>query len=175
MASFIFFDAHKAATGFLFLSSFLYQGHWNKQLHSVHPSTPFLVGELSLLPNFQKEGLDRIQSFRGGCWEKEGELFQWWVLQFLHKNKLKFIIFNNVKKFHKQKFFFSVRTNNLNWETLTKNLVILLKGGKELMMKFFDIMGVHWKICFLRGFHKKPVYIAGNYLKSRPVQFADLT
>ena len=30
------------------------------------------------------------------------------------------------------KIFFSVGTNNLNWETLTKNLVILLKDGTGL-------------------------------------------
>ena len=40
-------------------------------------------------------------------------------------------------------FFFSVRTNNLNWETLTKNLVMLLKDGMGLRMKNFDIMGFH--------------------------------
>ena len=39
-------------------------------------------------------------------------------------------------------FFFSVRTNNLNWETLTKNLVILLKNGMGLMMKIFDILTI---------------------------------
>ena len=27
-----------------------------------------------------------------------------------------------------------------------------------LMMKIFDIMGVHWKIWLLQGLHKKPVY-----------------
>ena len=40
-------------------------------------------------------------------------------------------------------FFFSLRTNNLNWETLTKHLVILLKNGMGLMMKIFDIRRVH--------------------------------
>ena len=47
------------------------------------------------------------------------------------------------KKFYKQKFFFSVRNNNLNWETLTKNLVMLLKDRMGLRMKNFDIMRVH--------------------------------
>ena len=41
---------------------------------------PFLLeqegGErLSLLPNFQKGGLDRISIFRVGCWERGGWLF----------------------------------------------------------------------------------------------------
>ena len=40
-------------------------------------------------------------------------------------------------------FFFSVRTNNLNWESLTKNLVILFKNEMGLMMKIFDITRVH--------------------------------
>ena len=97
------------------------------------------------------------------------------MLQFLHK--LKSVIFNSIKTVYKQKFFFSVRTNNLNWETLTKNLVILLKDGMGLIIKFFDIMAVWWfteKSDFYGGFTKYQ-YIAGNYLKSRPVQFAELT
>ena len=36
--------------------------------------------------------------------------------------------------------FFSVMTKNLNWEILTKNLV-LLKGGMGLRMKNFNIRG----------------------------------
>ena len=48
------------------------------------------------------------------------------------------------KKFIKQKFFsLSELIIYLNWETLTKNVVILLKGGMGLMMKIFDIMRVH--------------------------------
>ena len=35
----------------------------------------------------------------------------------------------------------SVLTKNLNWESLTKNLATYI----------FNIMGVHWKICFFRG------------------------
>ena len=56
---------HKVATWFSFLYSLLYQGHTNKQLHSVHPPTPCLVGELSLLPNFQKGGLTGSQFLEG--------------------------------------------------------------------------------------------------------------
>ena len=43
----------------------------------------------------------------------------------------------------KKKFFFSFRTNDLNWETSTKNIVILLRTGMGLRMKKFDFMGVH--------------------------------
>ena len=46
-----------------------------------------------------------------------------------------------------------------------------------LIIKFFDIMAVWWfteKSDFYGGFTKYQ-YIAGNYLKSRPVQFAELT
>ena len=46
---------------------------------------PFLPWEFSLLPNFQKEGLDKTSVFRGGvCWVRGG-----WLL----KNKLKSEIF----------------------------------------------------------------------------------
>ena len=109
-------------------------------------------GESSLLSNLQKGELDRISVFREWLLRKRGWPFLG-VLQFLHKNKLKSVIFN-VKKVYKQKIF-SVRT----WETLTKNLAILLKVGMELMTKSFSIMmGVHWKIWFLRGLHKKTIY-----------------
>ena len=48
------------------------------------------------------------------------------------------------KKFIKQNFFsLSELIIYLNWETLTKNVVILLKDGMGLMMKIFDIMRVH--------------------------------
>ena len=77
------------------------------------------------------------------------------------------------KKFIK-KFFFSVRPNNLNWETLNKNLVIFLKDGIGLWWKFLILWGFTEKSDFYGGFTKKQ-YVAGNYLKSRPVQFADLT
>ena len=39
--------------------------------------------------------------------------------------------------------FDSVTTKNLNWEILSKNLVIPLKDRKRLRMKNFNIMGVH--------------------------------
>ena len=68
----------------------------------------------------QEVGLDRISIFRGGCWEKGGDLFQ--GLQFLHINKLKSEIFND-KKGLNTKMFFLVITKNLNWEILIKNLV----------------------------------------------------
>ena len=83
----------------------------------MHPP-PFLsAGRLSLQPNFQKGGrLDRTSQllegviFSGGC-------------NFNIKNKLKSEIFND-KKNLQTKMFFSVITKNLNWDILTKNLVI---------------------------------------------------
>ena len=61
-------------------------------------------GVLSLRPNFQKGGLDRISVFRGEVAGKEEVTFSREV-QFLHKNKLKSKIFND-KKVCKQKYFF---------------------------------------------------------------------
>ena len=46
--------------------------------------------------------------------------------------------------------FFYVIMENLNWEILAKNLVTFLKDGTELRVKNFNIMGVYWKIRFLR-------------------------
>ena len=46
---------------------------------------------------------------------------------------------------------FSVMTKNLNWEISTKNLVLIDEMAMGLMMKNFNIMGVHWKIDFLGG------------------------
>ena len=46
--------------------------------------------------------------------------------------------------------FFSVLTKNLNWETLTKNLVTF-KRCDGLTMKSFSITGAHLKIRFLWG------------------------
>ena len=52
---------------------------------------------------------------------------------------------NNVKKVYKQKWFsLSELIYNLNWETLTKNLVsyAFKRWDGGLMMKILDIMGV---------------------------------
>ena len=57
-------------------------------------------------------------------------------MQFLHK-KLKSEI--------KSKMFLCNITTDLNWEILTKDLV-LLKNGMWLRMKNFNIMWVHLKI-----------------------------
>ena len=51
---------------------------------------------------------------------------------------------------------FSVLTKNLNWEMVTKNL--LLKDRMGLRMKNFNFVGVNWEIQFLRGVHEKPIY-----------------
>ena len=70
-------------------------------LRSVGPNivgtpAPFLQGKgLSLQPNFQKGGLDRTSTFRGGLLGKRGWLFSRGRLQFSHKNKLKSEIFND--------------------------------------------------------------------------------
>ena len=55
-------------------------------IHSVHPS-PFLLGVLSLGPNFQKKGekgLTESQFLEGGCWKQEGVFFRR-ELQILNK------------------------------------------------------------------------------------------
>ena len=72
------------------------------------PSPPLFAagGELSLQQNFQK----RRVTFQGSC-------------SFYIKNKLQSEIFND-KKSLETKMFFSILTKNLNWEILTKNLVI---------------------------------------------------
>ena len=57
--------------------------------------------------------LRRSQFLEGGCKERG----------FYIKNKLKSEIFNNNKSLE-TKMFFSILTKNLNWEILTKNLVI---------------------------------------------------
>ena len=69
--------------------------------------------------------------------------------------------------------FFSVITKNLIWEVLTKNFVTF-KRWDGLRMKNFNIMGVRWKIRFLRGFTKKQ-YIGGLPKKAGGLgQFVDL-
>ena len=60
------------------------------QKHSVHPP-PFLLGEggvegLKLLPNFQKGGVDRTSTLRGGLLEKREVTFFRGVA-ILQKNK----------------------------------------------------------------------------------------
>ena len=74
---------------------------------------------MHLRPIFQKGGSAGSQLFEGGCWERGGEFLR---CSFYIKNKLKSGIFND-KKSLSGKMFFSVKTKNLNWEILTKNLV----------------------------------------------------
>ena len=57
---------------------------------------PFWWGVLDVLPNFQKRGLDRTSTLRGGCWGKEGVTFRGWGCN-VYKKKLKSEIFNNKK------------------------------------------------------------------------------
>ena len=86
---------------------------------------------MSLQPNFQKGGLDRTSSFRGGCWEIGDDFFHFfsggWNLHI--KNKLKSEIFNDKKSFIAKKNFFSVITKNSNWEISPKNLVTFKSEG----------------------------------------------
>ena len=56
-----------------------------------------VVDGLSLRPNFQKEGVDTISVFRGGCWESRGSLFSLKNTTFYSTNKLKSQIFNERK------------------------------------------------------------------------------
>ena len=64
---------------------------------------------------------------------------------FYMKNELKSEIFNNKKSLETKMFFCHNLTKNLNWEMLTKNLVVfkILKDEMELRMKNQNIMGVH--------------------------------
>ena len=87
-------------------------------------TSPLSAGKLSLQPNFQKGGgAWQDLNFRGRLLGKRGMTFfkgGGGRLQFLHKNKLKFEIFND-KKSLQAKVFFSVITKNSNWEILPKN------------------------------------------------------
>ena len=53
-------------------------------------------GGLNLQPNFEKGGLDRTPTFRGGCWEG-GADFSGGRCNFHIKNQLKSQIFNDKK------------------------------------------------------------------------------
>ena len=68
----------------------------------------------------------------------------------MHKNKLKSEIFKD-KKSLRTKLFLSVLTKNLNWKSLTKNLVT-----------FNFIMGVHLKIFLGGGVHELKVAGGGG-------------
>ena len=132
------------------------------------PPSSFLLGVLNLLPNFEKGGggLGRTFIFNGMLVGKSGETFsREGGCNFYIKDKLKSEIFNDQKKVYKQKCFSpSFMTKNSNWETVTKNLVII-KNKMVLRMKNLNILGVHWKIRFLGGVHKKK-YRGGNCLKT---------
>ena len=83
--------------------------------------SPFCWG-VELPAKFSKKGggLTVSQFLEGGCWEKEGDLFQGDYCFYI-KNKLKSEIFNDKKVFELK--FFSAITKNLKWENLTKDLV----------------------------------------------------
>ena len=71
--------------------------------HSVHPPPPLSAGgrvAVELLSNYKKGRLAKMSIFRGVAGKQGG-------LQFLHKNKLKFEIYN-CKKRLKTKIVFSV-------------------------------------------------------------------
>ena len=61
--------------------------------------------------------------------------FVWRGCNFNIKNKLKSEIFND-KKNLQTKMFFSVITKNLNWDILTKNLVIFKRSHAVTDEKF---------------------------------------
>ena len=72
-------------------------------IYSVHPLPHFLLGCWLSYEILNKGGLDRVSIFRGGCWERSGDLFQDGGLgeggggSFYIKNKLKSEIFNDKK------------------------------------------------------------------------------
>ena len=69
-----------------------------------------------------------ISVFRGGVsFFREG-------CSFYINNKLKSEIFNDKKVYNQKRF--SIKTTNLNWEILTKNLVTLKRGGGVKDEKF---------------------------------------
>ena len=59
-------------------------------------------------------------------------------------------LYSIIYLFFKSQMFFSDLTKNLNWEILTKDLV-LLKNEMCLRMKNIKIVGVYLKIKFLGG------------------------
>ena len=83
--------------------------------HSVHP-IPFLLqegGRVEPPTRFLKRKLrDRISIYKRGCWERRVDLFQGGRWYFYIKNKLKYEIFTDKKKFINK----SVFSANLNWE-----------------------------------------------------------
>ena len=84
--------------------------------------TPVSAGGLNLLPGFLKGGgPDQISIFRRVFWEREVTFFRRGS-NFYVTNKLKSEIFNKISL--QTKMFFAVITYNLNWDILTKNLVI---------------------------------------------------
>ena len=76
---------------------------------------------MNLQPNYQKgRGLTGPQLLEGGCWERGGVDFFQGDCNFHIKNKLKSEIFND-KKCLSAKIFFSIITQNSNWEILPEN------------------------------------------------------
>ena len=90
-------------------------------LHSVHSLS---AGALDLLPYFQKGGLTVSQFLEGGCW-KSGVTFSAGgrCCSFYMKDKVKSELLKDKKGIYKQKCLSAI-TKNLNWQILTKNLVI---------------------------------------------------
>ena len=84
------------------------KGYGLLKQRSVQPPSTFLLGWLSLRPNFQKRrggggGFAGSQFLEGAAWKEEGDFFQG-ACSFLITNKLKSEIFNG-KKVYKQKCF----------------------------------------------------------------------
>ena len=77
---------------------------------TVHPPLCAWGGGEPLTKFSKREELYRISIFRGGCWERGGDVFQG-GLQLFIKNKLNCEIFTD-KRNYKQRFFFSVITGN---------------------------------------------------------------
>ena len=64
---------------------------------------------------FKKGGLDKTSTFKGGCWEREGDFFQveggGGEVQLSH-HKLKSEIFNDKKSLLAKVFFFVITKNS---------------------------------------------------------------
>ena len=93
------------------------------------------------------------QCLEGDGWERKGWPFSY---------GLKYLI---TKKVYKQSFFFSLISNNLNWEILTNDLTTFKgsDGVKDEKFKYYK--GLLKNPIFKGSFHEKPLCIAENCLK----------
>ena len=120
---------------------------------------------MSLLPNFQKEGVEQTSIFSGCLLGKRWMTFSRGGCNFSTKNNLKSGMLNENKKVYKQECFLLSQLRIQTGEFLVRSW-LLLKDKLEWKMKNFNIFGVNQKIRVLRGIHDKPIY-NGHCLKIR--------